>query len=90
MNSSNLSHKLPSKSNQNRTGSDITLYVSLFTSRLWRTSRTAYQIRKHSSLIEVNKNTRENELHKLIMILLLQKLRKEAMDLAERYLQRLQ
>lgn len=87
MNSSNLGHKLPS---QNRAiGSDIPMYVSLFTSRLWRTSRTAYLIRKHSSLINVRRNTKENEIHKLIMILLLQKLRKEAEELAERYLQRL-
>ena len=87
MNVANLSHKLPS---QNRAiGSDIPMYVSLFTSRLWRTSRTAYLIRKHSSLINVKKNSRENEIHKLIMILLWRQLRKEAEGLAERYLQRL-
>lgn len=87
MNSSNLGHKLPS---QNRAiGSDIPMYVSLFTSRLWRTSRTAYLIRKHSSLINVKKNSKENEIHKLIMILLWRQLRKEAEGLAERYLQRL-
>ena len=85
MNVANLSHKLPS---QNRAiGSDIPMYVSLFTSRLWRTSRTAYLIRKHSSLINVKKNSRENEIHKLIMILLWRQLRKEAEGLAERYLQ---
>lgn len=83
----NLSHKLPS---QNRAiGSDIPMYVSLFTSRLWRTSRTAYLIRKHSSLINVKKNSRKNEIHKLIMLLLWRQLRKEAEGLAERYLQRL-
>ena len=87
MNSSNLGHKLPS---QNRAiGSDIPMYVSLFTSRLWRTSRTAYLIRKHSSLINVKKNSKENEIHKLIMLLLWRQLRKEAEGLAERYLQRL-
>lgn len=87
MNVANLSHKLPS---QNRAiGSDIPMYVSLFTSRLWRTSRTAYLIRKHSSLINVKKNSRENEIHKLIMLLLWRQLRKEAEGLAERYLQRL-
>ena len=87
MNVANLSHKLPS---QNRAvGSDIPMYVSLFTSRLWRTSRTAYLIRKHSLLINVKKNSRENEIHKLIMLLLWRQLRKEAEGLAERYLQRL-
>lgn len=87
MNVANLSHKLPS---QNRAiGSDIPMYVSLFTSRLWRTSRTAYLIRKHSSLINVKKNSKENEIHKLIMLLLWRQLRKEAEGLAERYLQRL-
>ena len=87
MNVANLGHKLPS---QNRAiGSDIPMYVSLFTSRLWRTSRTAYLIRKHSSLINMKKNSKENEIHKLIMLLLWRQLRKEAEGLAERYLQRL-
>ena len=79
----------PYKNISNRSGSDITIYVSLFTSRLWRTSRTAYQIRKHSSLIDTNIESRENEIRKLLMLILLRKLRKEAMDLATSYMQRL-
>ena len=79
----------PYKNTSNRSGSDITIYVSLFTSRLWRTSRTAYQIRKHSSLIDTNIESRENEIRKLLMLILLRKLRKEAMDLATSYMQRL-
>ena len=65
------------------------LYVSLITSRLWRTSRTAYQIRKHSSLIDTKVESRENEIRKLLMLILLRKLRKEAMELATSYMQRL-
>lgn len=88
MNVANLSHKLPS---QNRAiGSDIPMYVFLFTSRLWRTSRTAYLIRKHSSLIDTTKESRENEIRKLLMLILTEKLKKEAINLATSYMQRLQ
>ena len=79
----------PYENTLNRSGSDITIYVSLITSRLWRTSRTAYQIRKHSSLIDTKHDSRENEIRKLLMLILFRKLKKEAMNLATSYMQRL-